>query len=87
MDARLDGPVDVARPVGGQEQDPVRILQLAQKDGHDGVAVDAVDVSLLQEDVCLVHEQGHLPSYRVAECFLQTSFELNGLGAQVTAAD
>ena len=87
VDARLEGLVDIAGTVSGQEEDAVEVLQFAEEDGDESVSAHVVDVAFLEEDVGLVHEQDGFPGDGVAEDFFEAFLEFEGLGAQVAAAD
>ena len=61
VDARLEGLVNGAGPVGRQEEDPRVVLELAQEDGHESVAVDLLPRALHEEHVGFVEEEHAAP--------------------------
>ena len=51
MDATLEGLVEDADTVGGQEQDPLEVLKCAQEDRDKRITLEVLVVAVLEEDV------------------------------------
>ena len=64
VDAGLEGVVEGFDAVGGEEEDALEVLEQAQEDGDEGVAVDILHRALLQEDVRFVEEEDGAPGMR-----------------------
>lgn len=87
MDPRLERIVERLNTVRRQEQDALEVLQQAQEDGHQRVAVDVLDGALLEEDVGFVEQEHGAPGVRNVEDLLQLGFEGAGVGAQLAGGD
>ncbi len=83
VDAGLEGLVEGADAVGGEEEDAGEIVESAKEDGDEGVAGEVVIVAVLEEDVGFVEEEDGAPGGGVVEGFFEFGFELRGVGADV----
>ena len=61
VDAGLEGVVEGLDAVSREEEDALEVLEQAQEDGDEGVAVDVLDGALLKEDVRFVKEEDGAP--------------------------
>ena len=87
MDARLERLVEGADAVGGQEEDSREVIEGAEEDGDEGVALEGFVVAVLQEDVGFVEQEDGAPGGAVVEDFLEAGLEFLGVGADVAAGD
>ena len=65
---------------GTNEEDPIEILELAEKDRHEGVALYVMYVPFLQEDVGFVKEEDCFPRDGILEDLLQLDLQMLGFG-------
>ena len=86
-DARVEGLVEAAHAVGGEEHDAVVLLEQPQEDADHGVAVDVVVRALLQEDVGLVQQDHCVPLARDFEDVAQFVLEFVDGRAQFADRD
>ena len=49
------------------EEDAIKVFELAEEDGDEGVALYVLDVPLLEKNVCFVKEEYSLPGDGVLE--------------------
>ena len=87
MDARLEGLVEGLNAVRGEEEDALEVLEQAQEDRDEGVAMDVLHRALLEEDVGFVEEEDRVPGVRDFEDLGQFEFEFFGGGAEVAGGD
>ncbi len=85
MDAGLEGLVESADAVGGEEEDAVEVVEGAEEDGDEGVAGEVFVVAVLEEDVGFVEEEDGVPGVGVVEDFFEAALERAGIGADVAA--
>ena len=85
VDAGLEGLVEGADAVGGEEEDPREVVESAEEDGDEGVALQVFVVAVLQEDVGFVEEEDGVPGGGVVEDFFEFGFEDRGVSADVAA--
>ena len=83
VDARLEGRVDVVDAVRGQEKDALVVLEDAQEDGHELVALEVVRAALLEEDVGLVEQQDGVPFRAHLQHVGQVRLDFVRLGAEI----
>jgi hypothetical protein len=57
MDARLKRRIHVIEAIGGQEHDAFKVLEEAEEDGDESVAVEVVRAAGFHEDICFVKQQ------------------------------
>ena len=62
MDARDKGFVERLDAVSGEEEDALEVLEEAEEDADEGVAVDVVDGAFFEEDVGFVEEEERAPA-------------------------
>ena len=65
---------------GTNEEDAIEILELAEKDCYQGVALYVVYVPFLQEDIGFVKEEDCFPRDGILKDLLQLDLQLLGLG-------
>lgn len=85
--ARVEGLVETAHAVGGQEHDAVVLLEQPQEDADHRVAVDVVVGPALQEDVGLVEQDDRVPVARDLQDVAQLVLEFVDGGAQFADGD
>lgn len=61
MDAGLEGVIEGFDAVGGEEEDALEVFKEAEEDGDEGVAVDVLDCSFFEKDVCFVEKEDGAP--------------------------
>ena len=61
VDAGLEGGVDVVDAVGSEEEDAFVVLEDAEEDGDEFVALQVVRAALFEEDVGFVEEEDSVP--------------------------
>jgi hypothetical protein len=64
MNAALERLIKRLDSVRGQEEDALEVLEQAQEDADEGVAVDVLVLALLEEHVGLVQQQHGAPRVR-----------------------
>ncbi|KAK1245927.1 hypothetical protein MKX07_004996 [Trichoderma sp. CBMAI-0711] len=87
VDAGLEGLVDGADAVGGEEEEAVVVLEDAEEDGDEGVARHVLLGALGEEDVGLVEQQDAVPEMGQAEDVLEAGLDLVRREAEVAAGD
>lgn len=87
VDAGPEGVVDGAHAVRGQEEDAVVVLEDAEEDRDERVALHVLLGTLRQEDVGLVEQQDAVPHVRQPENIGQGPLHFGRRQAQVTAGD
>ena len=81
-DAGVEGLVEAADAVSGEEHDAVVLLEQAQEDADHGVAVDVVVGTALEEDVGLVEQDDRVPVAGDLEDVAQLVLELGDGGPE-----
>ncbi len=87
VDAGLEGLVDGADAVRRQEEQAVVVLEDAQEDGHERVALHVELGALREEDVGLVEQEDAVPEMGQPEHVGQRRLDLVRREAQVAAGD
>ena len=89
VNAGLKGLIEGADAVGGEEQDAREVVEGAEEDGDQGVALEGGggQVAVLEEDVGFVEQQDGAPGDGVVEDLLEAGLELLRVGADVAAGD
>lgn len=85
VDAGLEGLVEGADTIGGEEEDAGEVVEGAEEDGDEGVAGEVVVVAVLEEDVGFIKEEDGAPGGGVVEDFFEFGFEFGRVGADVAA--
>lgn len=67
VDTRLECIVESFDAVRCEEENALEILQQAQEDGDEGIAVDVLDGALLEEDVSFVEKENCAPGMSYVE--------------------
>jgi hypothetical protein len=65
----------------------LEVFEEAEEDGDEGVAVDVLNSSLLEEDVCFVKKEDCTPGVGDVEDLLEFCLEGSGVGAELASAD
>lgn len=87
MDAGLEGIVERLDAVSGQEEDTLEVLQQAQKDADEGVAMDVLDRAFLQKYISFVEEQNGAPGMCNIKNLIELGFEFAWIGAKLASTD
>ena len=86
VDAGLEGGVDVVDAVGGEEEDAFVVLEDAEEDGDEFVALQVVRAALFEEDVGFVEEEDGVPFAGHFEDVGKRGFDLVRGGTEITGA-
>ena len=87
MDAGLEGLIESADAVCGEEEDALEIIECAQENGDESIALEVLVVAVLEEDVGFVEEEDCVPSGGVIEDFFEFGLEVGGVGTDVAAGN
>ena len=87
MDARHESCVEGVDTVGGEEDDALVVLEYAQEDGHEAIALDIVEVALSEEDVGLVDEDDGPPGSSEVEYALQFALRIHEVTLELAGPD
>lgn len=86
VDTTLKGRVHVLDAVGGEEEDTLVVLEHAEEDADDAVAVHVGGGTGLEEDVALIEQEDGVPVRDHGEDLAEVALELVRLGAEVASA-
>lgn len=87
LDARFERLVEGADAVGGEDQDAVVVLQHAQEDGDERVALQVEFRALFEEHVGFVEEHHAVPGGADEEHRVEVLFDFLRIRADVAAGD
>jgi hypothetical protein len=87
VDTRLEGLVDGADSVGGQEEKTVVVLENSKENRDKRIALHVLLGSLGQEHICLIKQKNTIPEMCQAEDVLESMFNLVRSETEITTGD
>ena len=61
VDTRLEGRIDILNTIGGEEENAFVVLEHAEEDGYEFVALEVLRTTLLKKDIGFIKEEDSIP--------------------------